>query len=153
MAAPVIIAAALGAITTMAAGYEGAQGANQQAKESTKEGWGIALANEDSTRRANAQRLGQQHAQAAQSGFDPSSGSFLTLQQQSSQNAELDALTARYQGRLHQFTMSQETENANAKTRQGYAMAGGQLLSQGVANYGGDLADYASFLMSGSSYW
>lgn len=154
MAAYAAIAAAVIAVgSTVAAGYENTQGANQQAKESTKEGWGIALANETRARAANAQRLGEMHARAAQSGFDPTDNSFLALQTQNSQNAELDALTARYQGRLHQFTNDQQTANASAQTRQGYVQAGGQLAGQAIASNAGTIGDYGTFLTQGSPYW
>jgi hypothetical protein len=150
---PAVIAAVAAAASTATAGYENAQGVNQQGKENTKAGLQIAAANEDRVRRANAQRLGEQRARGAQSGFDPFDNSFLQLQTQSSQNAELDALTARYQGRLHQFTQQQEAENASAQTRQGYFMAGSRIATQAIGSYGGNVADYGSFLTQGSPYW
>jgi hypothetical protein len=154
MAAYAAVAAAVIAVgTTLTAGYENAQGINQQGKEDTKAGWGIAMANEDRTRRTNAQKLGEMRARAAQTGFDPSDNSFLALQTQNSQNAEIDALTARYQGRLHQWSNQVDMENASAQTRQGYFQAGGQAVAQGVSSYGGDIADYGTFLTQGSAYW
>jgi hypothetical protein len=154
MAAYAAIAAAVIAVgTTLTAGYENAQGANQQGKENTKAGWGIALANESRTRAANAQRLGEMHARAAQTGFDPSDNSFLALQTQNYKNAELDALTARYQGRLHQWSNQVDMENASSQTKQGYFQAGGQLAGQAISSNAGSISDYGTFLTQGSPYW
>ena len=98
-----------------------------------------ANAREETVRRQNAMRLGEQRASAAQSGFDPSSGSFGDLQGQSAANAELDALSTRYEGELQALNLQQEAtglrRQARTATRQGYLNAAGSLMSAG-AQYG-----------------
>lgn len=98
-----------------------------------------ANAKEELIRRENAQRLGTQRAQAAQSGFDPSSGSLLKIQGDSAANAELDALTARYEGQMQGLSYNNQaagfrSQASNAKTT-GMFNAAGALLSA-RASYG-----------------
>jgi hypothetical protein len=76
-------------------------------------GYATANANEERIRRDNAMKLGVQRAAVAQSGFDPSSGSMLTLQGQSAANAELDALTERYKGQLTAWQSDERIQRAN----------------------------------------
>lgn len=78
-------------------------------------GYQAADANESRIRRQTAYELGTQRASAAESGFDPSSGSFLTLQGESAANAELDALTARYQGQLNAWQQDERMRRAEDK--------------------------------------
>lgn len=59
-----------------------------------------AGAAEDAQRRRAGIALGEGRAAMAQSGVDPTSGSGLLVEEQSARNAELDALTVRYQGLL-----------------------------------------------------
>jgi hypothetical protein len=73
----------------------------QDAQASKTQGYRTADANETRIRARSAQQLGEQRAAAAQSGFDPNSGTLATLQEQSAGNAELDALTERYKGELN----------------------------------------------------
>lgn len=80
--------------------FDSAAGA-ADAQASKTQGYRTADANEERIRARSAQALGEQRAAAAQSGFDPNSGSLATLQQQSSGNAELDALTERYKGQIN----------------------------------------------------
>lgn len=71
------------------------------AQESKQQGWLTADANEERVRANSGQQLGEQRAVAAQSGFDPNSGSLATVQAQSAGNAELAALTQRYAGQIN----------------------------------------------------
>lgn len=97
-------------------------------------------AREDQQRRENALRLGEQRAAMAQSGFDPSSGSALTLQGQSAANAELDALTTRYESQLQALSFNTQAANLKRQAKSarttGYLNAAGELLKAG-ASYGG----------------
>lgn len=99
-------------------------------------------AREELIRREMAQRLGQQRAAAAQSGFDPSTGSMLALQGESAGNAELEALTARYEGQLQAISFGNEAagyrSQAKAARTTGYLNAAGSLLSS-AARYGSSL--------------
>lgn len=92
---------------------------------------------EELTRRRTSRILGEQRASVAQSGFDPNSGSALELQEESSGNAELDALTARYEGNLRALSFEQESANMKTRARsamnQGYVSAAGALL-QGASS-------------------
>lgn len=95
---------------------------------------------EELTRRRTARALSEQRAAVAQSGFDPSSGSALALQTESAANAELDALTARYEGNLRALSFEQEANNMKARARaarsQGYVSAAGSLLQGASSAYG-----------------
>lgn len=59
-----------------------------------------ANANEEAQRRKDAMQIGAQKASLAENGIDLTSGTGSDLVQQSSLNAELDALNIRYQGKL-----------------------------------------------------
>lgn len=85
------------------------------AKGQKRYGFQVADAKEESIRRSTSQALGEQRAAAAQSGFDPSSGSIVKLQQQSAGEAELDALTARYEGQLNAWKMDESIQRARDK--------------------------------------
>jgi hypothetical protein len=99
------------AMAAQALGGVGAyQSATNQA-EAAKYNAGLGVANaqlasmqagaaEDAQRRKASLVLGEQRAAFAGSGVDPSSGTGLLVQEQSSRNAELDALNIRYQGLL-----------------------------------------------------
>lgn len=84
------------------------------AGQSKEAGYATSAANEDRIRRANAIALGRQRAAAAQSGFDPSSGSMAKLQSQSAGQAELEALTERYKGDLNAWQQD-EIRNKEAE--------------------------------------
>lgn len=81
--------------------------AGADAEESKKQGYLTADANETRVRANSAQQLGEQRADAVQSGFDANSGSLATVQSQSAGNAELDALTQRYKGQMNAWTQDQ----------------------------------------------
>jgi hypothetical protein len=99
-----------------------------------------ANAREESLRRKSSLQLGEQRAAAAQSGFDSSTGSFAQLQGESASNAELDALTTRYEGQLQSLSFQNEAaglrSNASTARKQGYLNAFGSL-TQGSTKYGG----------------
>jgi hypothetical protein len=94
---------------------------------------------EDMIRRSNARKLAEQRAAYAQSGFDPNSGS-LNVQGESAGNAELDALTSRYETELQAIGMLNQAAGLNAQAknarRQGYLNAAGTIIEAG-ANYFG----------------
>lgn len=93
-----------------------------------------ANAKEDLIRRQSRQKLGEQRAAAAQSGFDPNTGSLLDIQADSAGALELDALTTRYEGTLQALSFSTQADNmrrqAKSATRSGYLNAAGALLGE-----------------------
>ncbi len=97
-------------------------------------------AREETQRRRNAMQLGDLRASAAQSGFDPSGGSFATLQAKSAAEMELDVLTNRYDSELQAISFDNEATNmrsrARAQKRTGYLNAAGSVFNSG-ANYFG----------------
>lgn len=99
-----------------------------------------ANAREETQRRHNALQMGNIRAGAAESGFDPSSGSLAALQTHSASEMELDALTTRYEGQLQSISFENEAagHRASAKNARttGVLNAFGSLFSNG-ANYFG----------------
>lgn len=95
---------------------------------------------EDFVRQQSGAALGEQRASAAQSGFDPSSGSLLKLQSESAQAAELDALVTRYEGQLEATSLKNEADllrrGARQAMQQGYISAAGHLLGGASRAYG-----------------
>lgn len=95
---------------------------------------------EDFVRQQSGAALGEQRASAAQSGFDPSSGALLKLQGESAKAAELDALSARYEGELMAVSLENEANMLGWRSKkakqQGYVNAAGALLSGASAGYG-----------------
>lgn len=139
------LAAGAGAIGSIYAGQAQASSENYQAdvaSQNARIARQQANAREEQLRRDTGMALGEQRASAAQSGFDSSVGSFAALQMESAGNAELDALTTRYQGQLQSLSFENEARGhrANAKTAktQGYLNAFGTLASAG-ARYGSGL--------------
>lgn len=59
-----------------------------------------AAAEEEAQRRQNAMAMGEVRANAAESGFDPNTGSLAALQFKTAGELELEALTTRYRGQL-----------------------------------------------------
>lgn len=98
-------------------------------------------ANEDRLRFQNALKLGQQRASAAQSGFDPSSGSLLELQGKSAGQLELDALTQRYEGNLRSMSLENEAntyrQRAKAARTSAYLKTFGSIMQAGSSYFGG----------------
>ena len=89
--------------------------ASANAGQSKEAGYASANANEERIRRSNAMQLGRQRVAAAQSGFDPNSGSIATLQAQSAGQAELDALTERYKGDLNAWQQDEIQKRESEK--------------------------------------
>jgi hypothetical protein len=96
---------------------------------------------EEAQRRKNAQLMGMQRAAAAESGFDPNTGSLATLQIKSAGETELDALTARYQGTIQGMGLDQQATSLRSQARNtrtsGYLSAAGTLAQAGGSYYGG----------------
>jgi hypothetical protein len=146
-ALPLIIAstatAAVGAIYSGQQQRKGATMAAEQATVNAQAARQAAGAREETVRRQNAMRLGEQRAGAAQSGFDSSAGSFGELQGQSAGNAELDALSTRYEGELQALNLENEATSyrmrAKTATRQGYLNAAGSLMQGASMAYGAGL--------------
>jgi hypothetical protein len=95
---------------------------------------------EDFVRQQSGAALGEQRASAAQSGFDPSSGSLLKLQSDSAKAAELDALSARYEGELMAVSLENEANMLGWRSKktkqQGYVNASAILLDGAAKGYG-----------------
>lgn len=100
-----------------------------------------AGAREDMLRRQARARLGEQRAAAAQSGFDPNTGSLLELQGDGAGALELDALTTRYEGALQALSFESQADNLRRSARSaattGYLNAAGTLLGSAGRKYGG----------------
>jgi hypothetical protein len=118
-----------------------------------------AGAREDAQRRESRSLLAKQRAAAAQSGFDPASGTLGLVQEQSADNAEVDALMVRYsgeleargygaQGALDRFTAGALRANASATSRGGYIGAAAGLLSA-AASYRRPAAKGSTFTYTG----
>jgi hypothetical protein len=97
-------------------------------------------ADEERQRRQNAQMLGNQRASAAESGFDPNTGSLATLQVKSAGEAELDAMTTRYSSTLQAIGYENQASSlrSSAKaTRINAFMGAASTLAQGAGSYYG----------------
>ena len=139
MAAPLMIAAGvLGAVSAISGG-------NNADKAGQRNG-ALLDAQADETRRAtvtrenlnrdrSARALSDQRAAMLANGVDPTSGTALLATGQSAQDAEMDALTLRYEGLMQARTQNMEADNARfqgrAAKRQGYFGAAGSLLMAG----------------------
>ena len=112
---------------------QAAQSAAENARIARQQG----SAAEETQRRQGALRMGDMRASAAQSGFDPSSGSLAALQTRSAGEMELDALTSRYEGQLRSISLDTESsvQRANAKVarRGGYLSAAGSVSQVGAS--------------------
>lgn len=88
-----------------------------------RQAYDAGLQNELTQRRSASQQQSDIRASVAESGLDPSSGSALTLQQQSAENLEMDALTTRYQTLLQGSAYEQEAamNRYTARTLRGSA--------------------------------
>lgn len=136
---PYILAAA-GTVYAGAAANASAKDAASQMEADAIQARRVAGAREEQQRRINRQRLGAQRASAAQSGFDPSTGSLLALQVESAGNAELDALTVRHGGEMQSLSLQNDARRTRAGGRNqrttGLMNAAGYLAG-GYARYGG----------------
>lgn len=133
--------AAVAAVSYMKA-QSGAHGygvQKDQAKANARYSRQQGAAAEDTQRRQNALKLGEQRAAAAQSGFDSSSGSMATLQGQSAGELELDALTTRYNALMK--TIGYENQAAVFKVNESQARTsaytGGVMQALGGSGGGG----------------
>lgn len=93
---------------------------------------------EEGQRRQMALNMGDVRAAAAQTGFDPNSGTLLNLQAKTAGEMELDVLTSRYRGELEAVGLSHDAAlsrfNGKSARTSGYLSAFGSL-AQGGANY------------------
>ena len=93
-----------------------ANAAEKDAQASKTQGYLTADANESRTRARNAQMLGEQRAQAVETGFDANTGSIATIQSQSAGNLELDALTERYAGQINAWLQDETINRGKEKS-------------------------------------
>lgn len=143
MAAPLMIAAGtLQAIGTLTGGNEADKvgAANARALEAQAGSVRSAtVQREGMVRTRNREELSKQRAALLQSGVDPGSGSALVGVTQSTYDAELDALTTRYEGMLQaqgldtQAAMSRY--EGKARKKQSRLSAAGQLMTTAGAAY------------------
>lgn len=141
---------AVSAAGAISSGVQARRSADQQAaaaeynavvsQNQATQAFAVGAERENIQRRQAAQALSQQRAAFAESGLDPSSGSALDVQLQSTRNAELDALQTRYEGILTGQNYEQQAalgvyeggvlraSGRNAQTAS-YATAAGNLLS------------------------
>jgi hypothetical protein len=99
---------------------------------------------EEAQRRRMALIRGKERAAAAESGFDPNSGSLALLQIKSAGEMELDALTKRYEGTLKSITYENEASQLRAEAkgtrRSGYVSAAATIIG---GAYGGSYGSAA----------
>lgn len=136
----------LGYVSALLAAYQGVTSYNQgKRQERTAEqnadiARKQAAAKEEQIRRHNRLLLGKQRAAAAQSGFDPNTGSLLELQADSAQQLELDSLVTRYEGTMQALSFESEADQAARRARaglvSGLANASGSLLGAYGGRYG-----------------
>lgn len=135
------VATALAAGTTAASGYQQSQQAeaeadlaNANAEAAAKQ----ASAAEDAQRRRSRSILARQRAAIAESGIG-FGGSSERLQQDSAVQAELDALTVRYEGRMRTMGFQHDARFARSRSSNaltgGYLSAAGELLGGGAEAY------------------
>lgn len=132
------VAAGLSAFTQ----YGGAQSEKYKAEEArlvaeanARTAKETTVADEETLRRRNTAAMGTVRAAAAQSGFDPSSGTLADLQARTAGELELDALTMRYKGDLERVGLEYQGaaygRYASQAKQQGYlnasAIIGGQV--------------------------
>ena len=139
MAAPFMIAAnVLNAVGSIASGNAAAKAGQRngalldaQAAETRR----ATVTRENLTRDRNARTLSDQRAAMLANGVDPTSGTALIDTAQSAQDAEMDALTLRYEGLMQARGQNMEADNARYQgkvaKRQGYLSAAGSLLMAG----------------------
>jgi hypothetical protein len=123
--------AVLGAGTAVASGVQQsnqAEAESELAKNNATAAAQQASAAEDAQRRRSRSILARQRAAIAESGIG-FGGSSEVLQQDSAVQAELDALTVRYEGRMRGLGF--QTDASVAKSRSKSAMAGGYLAASG----------------------
>jgi pyruvate/2-oxoglutarate dehydrogenase complex dihydrolipoamide acyltransferase (E2) component len=112
-------------------------------------------ANEESQRRENKLRMGAVRASAAESGFDPNSGSLASLQVKNAQELELDVLTQRYSDELSSLSLQNEASNLRAQGKaarnSGFMSAAGTVF-QGAVGYGQASRNIPFYGVGGAPY-
>ena len=150
------ILAAVGTVYAGAAANANAKAQSQQMKNDALTARRVAGAREEQQRRINRVRLSAQRANAAQSGFDPNTGSLAMLQVESAGNAELDALTTRYSGELQSLSLENGANAVRASGRNqqtsGYLSAAGTLAG-GYARYGAGQTLTPADSFHSKEYW
>ncbi len=151
-----VASAAAGAISAISGGNRQAQQYNSAAQAAeynaqvdrnrADNAMQVANANEEAQRRHARIVIGQTRAGLAQAGIG-AEGSASDVLQQSSENAELDALNIRYQGQLQaqgltnqanldDYTARTARSNASSARTGGWLNAGASLLSSAGTAYG-----------------
>ena len=134
------VGAITGGITADRAGRRNGQLLDEQARETRR----ATVDRENLTRERSARTLSDQRAALLASGVDPTSGTALIGVGQSAQDAEMDALTLRYEGLMQARTQNMEADNSRyqgkAAKRQGMFSAAGSLLMAGSKYIGGTQA-------------
>lgn len=103
----------------------------------------VSSANEDSERRKARLMMGQSRAMAAQSGFDPSSGTLAEIQSRNAGELELDILTNRYSNELQALSFENEAASMRSQAKATRISSG---LSAAGAIFGGMAAANARTL-------
>lgn len=131
---------ALGQIYQGNSAAAGQEGLAQQAEANARITRQQSGANEDTRRRQMALQMGDIRARAADSGFDPTSGSLATLQSSAAGEMELDILTKRYEDQLRALSFDAEGQSARSAAksarRSGYLSAFGTIMGS-AGNYMG----------------
>lgn len=115
----------------------------EDARTSKRQGLDTANSNEERVRRSSAKQLGAIRANMAESGFQQT-GSALDLYAQNVGNAELDALTKRYEGQMAAWKADAQIERSQSYRRFmldpifGNSKGGSLLFGGGVSYFYGD---------------
>lgn len=105
---------------------------------------------ESQQRAQSDQTLGTQRAAVAESGFNPSTGSALDVQVQSTQNAELDALQTRYQGILQGSSLEDQAAQQRYQSKVAAASSKTALATGVLSVAGSALSGYAAYSKFGA---
>jgi hypothetical protein len=134
------VSAITGGIAADRAGRRNGRLLDEQAMETRR----ATTNRENLTRDRSARTLADQRAALLANGVDPTSGTALIGSGQSAQDAEMDALTLRYEGLMQARGQNMEADNARyqgkAAKRQGMFSAAGSLLMAGSKYIGGTQA-------------
>lgn len=128
----------LGAIGTIGQVVTGIASASRNARAATEEGkaeMAQARTAEEQSRRRSAMIMGKQQAQAAAAGLDTTTGTPLDIALDSAQQAELEALNIRYQGKLAKYGKDQQAAGYRAQIP-GYIFGGAANLGAQFAQPG-----------------
>lgn len=93
---------------------------------------------EEALRRKTADFMATQRAAMAQSGTDPNSGSNADITYQSEVNAELDAMTVRYESQMRALGLTMEAnqyESAGKEAQRAGRIGAGVSILSGIGNY------------------